>query len=37
MKTAKRVLLVVAIFAIGIYCGKLFFGRGSDIPAPVPT
>ncbi|AYB35124.1 parallel beta-helix domain-containing protein [Chryseolinea soli] len=37
MKTAKRVLLVVAIFAIGIYCGKLFFGRGSDIPAPVPA
>jgi len=34
MKTVKRIILVVAIFAIGIYFGKFFFGRGSDIPAP---
>ncbi|MEJ1242271.1 parallel beta-helix domain-containing protein [Chryseolinea sp. T2] len=37
MKIAIRAILIVAVFAIGAYCGKLFFGRGSDIPAPVPT
>ncbi|HOX83166.1 MAG TPA: parallel beta-helix domain-containing protein [Chryseolinea sp.] len=37
MKIFKRVLLTVVILAAGIYCGKLIFGRGSDIPAPMPT
>ncbi len=37
MKIVKRAILAVAILAIGIYCGKLIFGRGSDIPAPMPT
>ena len=37
MKIFKRILLVMAILAVGVYCGKLLFGRGSDVPAPVPA
>ena len=37
MKTAKRIILVIIIFAAGIYSGKFFFGRSTDIPAPVPS
>src|SRR6218665_1602261 len=37
MKITIRAILIVAVFAIGAYCGKLFFGRGSDVPAPLPT
>jgi parallel beta-helix repeat protein len=37
MKTFIRIVLVLAVFAVGIYLGKLFFGRATNIPAPVPT
>ena len=37
MKTVKRLILLLIVLAAGIYCGKLIFGRSSDIPAPVPA
>src|SRR5688572_25011524 len=37
MKVVKNIILVILFFSFGIYVGKLFFGRGSDIPAPAPT
>ena len=37
MKIVKRIIVLVVLFAGGIYCGKFFFGRSSDIPAPAPT
>ena len=36
MKVVKNIILVILFFSFGIYVGKLFFGRGSDIPAPAP-
>lgn len=37
MKTLKYSAIVLILFIGGIYCGKLFFGRNSDLPAPVPA
>lgn len=37
MKIVYRVILTIGVFAVGAYCGKLFFSKGSDIPAPAPT
>lgn len=37
MKIVTRIIVLVVIFAGGLYCGKLFFGRKTDIPAPAPT
>src|SRR6478752_197872 len=37
MRIALRAVVVVAIFAIGIYVGKLIFRQGSTVPAPAPT
>ena len=37
MKNIKRIILVLVLFGAGIYCGKFFFGRSTDVPAPVPT
>ncbi len=37
MKMIKRIVIALVIFAAGLYGGKFFFGRKSDIPAPVPT
>jgi parallel beta-helix repeat protein len=37
MKTFKRISIVIVLLAIGVYCGKLIFGRSSDVPAPVPA
>lgn len=37
MKTFKKIILLLLLLAIGVYGGKLIFGRGSDVPAPVPA
>jgi parallel beta-helix repeat protein len=37
MKALKLIIPILIFFAVGIYCGKLFFGRGSDVAAPVPS
>jgi parallel beta-helix repeat protein len=37
MKVFKKLILFVLLFAAGIYAGKLFFGRSSDVPVPAPT
>jgi parallel beta-helix repeat protein len=37
MKILRNLLIVVIVFAAGIYGGKQFFGRSSDLPAPAPT
>ena len=37
MRIALRAVVVVAIFAVGIYVGKLIFRQGSTVPAPAPT
>ena len=37
MKILRNLLVVVVVFAAGIYGGKQFFGRSTDVPAPAPT
>ena len=37
MKTILKVVAVLMVFGGGVYLGKVFFGRSSSIPAPVPT
>src|SRR5690348_1892364 len=37
MKTFKRIVIVIILLAVGVYGGKLIFGRSSDVPAPVPA
>jgi parallel beta-helix repeat protein len=37
MKIVKNIVLVLIIFALGLYGGKLFFGKSSGVTAPVPT
>lgn len=37
MKIVKNIFLAIIIFALGLYGGKLFFGRSADLTAPVPT
>lgn len=37
MKIAVRILVVIIVFAVGIYLGKVLFGRSTNIPAPVPA
>ena len=38
MKIIKRIFVPLIIFSMGIFLGKLFFGKSSNaIPAPMPT
>lgn len=37
MKNVKKFIVLIIIFAGGILLGKFFFGRGSTVPAPIPT
>jgi parallel beta-helix repeat protein len=37
MNTFKKISVVIVIFAIGLICGKFYFGRTSSVPAPIPT
>ena len=37
MKVIKNIAIGALLLAVGVYAGKLLFGRSSDIPAPVPA
>ena len=37
MKTVKKIVLVILLVGAEAYAGKLFFGRSTVLPAPVPA
>jgi parallel beta-helix repeat protein len=37
MKIVRNIIIGIILFGAGVYGGKFFFGRSSDVPAPLPS